>query len=349
MRTLEPQPDGAGLDPRPFNLERTLINRATRALNSSLDLDQVLATFLNEVCRILGVVGSSIWLLENRCAELVCLESSGAQCDKVKGWRIPAIAGIVGWIASKGRGIIVKDTRKDKRHFKKVDETTGIEVRSILGAPLKVRDKVIGVVQVVDTAVDRFDASHLGLLEGLAGNAAISIENARLYEKARQEIAERRKAEAQLKKKERLLKQNAETLKETNAALRVLLRRRDMDKVEFEERVLVNVKELIEPYAAKLRLTRLSGTQAALLGILESNLRDIISPFARRMSSRLLGLTPKELQVATLIKHGKTTKDIAAVLGISHRTIDTHRRNLRVKLGIHKQRANLRTHLLSLQ
>ncbi len=172
---------------------------------------------------------------------------------------------------------------------------------------------------------------------------------ARLFEKAQQEIAFRRKTESVLRKKERELQINALNLKEANTALKVLLRRRDEDKIEFEERILFNVKELIEPYLEKIKRTRLNDNQNALLEILESNLNDIISPFARRMSSKFLSLTPKEIQIANLIKQGKTTKDIAAFMNVSNRTIDTHRKNLRAKLGIGKQRANLRTHLLSIQ
>jgi len=152
-----------------------------------------------------------------------------------------------------------------------------------------------------------------------------------------------------LRKREKDLKINALNLQEANTALKVLLRRRDEDKIEFEERILFNVKELIEPYFEKIKRTRLNENQRALLEILESNLLDLISPFARRLSSKFLSLTPKEIQIANLIKQGKTTKDIAGFMGVSNRTIDTHREKLRMKVGIGKKRANLRTHLLSIQ
>lgn len=331
------------------NSELQLLIQAARALNSSLKLEDVLVAVLHEISQLLGAVGSSIWLVERKKKELVCLQSAGEQADRVKGWRIALDAGIVGWVATKGEGVVVRDTRKDKRHFKNVDKETGIEIRSILGAPLTVKDDVIGVLQVVDSKVNRFNRSHLKLLEGLADNAAIAIENARLFEKARRELAQRRASEKKLRKHERELKINALNLNEANTALKVLLKRRDQDKMDFEERILFNLKELVEPYFIKLRKTRLNENQTALLDILESNLMDLISPFARRMSSKFLSLTPKEIQIANLIKQGRTTKDIAEVMGVSNRTVDTHRKNLRTKLGIGKKRANLRTHLLSLQ
>ena len=84
------------------------------------------------------------------------------------------------------------------------------------------------------------------------------------------------------------------------------------------------------------------------LGIIESNLNDIISPFVCGLSINLLNFTPTELQVANLVKQGKTTKEIASILNLSAKTIEFHRDNIRKKLGIKNRKINLRTHLLSL-
>jgi len=330
-------------------LELKLLNKAVQKLNSSLELDRVLVSILTQISKMLGVVGGSVWLIDEKSGELVCFQSAGEQSEIVRGWRLSPGTGIVGWVAKNEKSVIVKDTRKDKRHFKKIDKITGLEIRSILSVPLKIRDSITGVIQVVDSHPNRFRVAHRKLLEGLSGHAALSIENARLFEKAQKQILVRRRAEKRLKKSESELKINSLNLKEANTALKVLLRRRDEDKVEFEERILFNVKELIEPYFDKIKGTKLNSSQKALLEILESNMMDIISPFARRMSSKFLSLTPKEIQIANLVKQGKTTKDISAIMGVSNRTIDTHRKNLRIKIGIGKKKANLRTHLLSIQ
>lgn len=331
------------------NRDQRFLSRAIRILNSSLDLNQVLVTVLNEMSQMLRVVGGSIWLRDQGTGEMACIQSAGEQSDVVRGWRLAPGTGVVGWVAAEGKSVTIRDTREDRRHFKKIDKLTGLEIRSILCVPLKLRGRIIGTLQAVDSGTDRFNRDHLKMLEGLADHAAVSIENARLYEKAKAELAERRKTERILRKREKELEVNALNLKEANTALKVLLKRRDEDKIEFEERILFNVKELIEPYFDKIKRTRLNENQRTLVEILESNLLDIISPFARRLTSKFLSLTPKEIQIANLIKQGKTTKDIAGFLGVSNRTVDTHRKNLRIKLGIDKKRANLRTHLLSIQ
>jgi DNA-binding CsgD family transcriptional regulator len=112
--------------------------------------------------------------------------------------------------------------------------------------------------------------------------------------------------------------------------------------------VLTNVKELIEPYFEKINKTDLDEYQKAFLSIIESNLREITSPFTRKMSIKNLNLTPTEIRIANLIRHGSPTKKIAEIMKISPRTVDTHRKNIRKKVGLERKRANLRSYLLSL-
>ena len=84
------------------------------------------------------------------------------------------------------------------------------------------------------------------------------------------------------------------------------------------------------------------------LNILESNLDNIVSPFINRLSAAYKTLTPKEIQIAELIKQGKRSKEIAELFGISVGTVLTHRNKIRKKLELKSKDANLRSHLLSL-
>ena len=172
---------------------------------------------------------------------------------------------------------------------------------------------------------------------------------AKLTKAARQlkvELTERKRAEKALKKREAALQAQAIELKETNKALRVVLKRMNEDKKRLEERVSLNIKGLVAPYAAKLKKSGLDAKQMAYLSVLESNLNDIVSPFAHKFSSKHSGLTPSEIQTACLVKDGKTTKEIAELLSLSLRTVECHRSNIRKKIGIKNKKVSLRTQLL---
>ena len=144
------------------------------------------------------------------------------------------------------------------------------------------------------------------------------------------------------------MKAKSTNLAEANTALKILLKRREEDRVELEEKVLSNMNELIKPYLEKLKRGKLTDKQKAYIYILESNINDIVSPFVQRLSSKFLKLTPTEIQVTNLIKQGRITKEIADIMNLASSTINFHRDNIRIKTGIKNKKTNLRTYLLSL-
>ena len=137
-------------------------------------------------------------------------------------------------------------------------------------------------------------------------------------------------------------------LEEMNTALKVILDQRNEDRVRIEETILSNLKELVFPYIRSLKKLERNKQKSAYLEIVESNLNSIIEPFSRRLSSKFINLTPMEIKVADLIKHGKSTKEIAEMFSLSQKTVETHRSIIRRKLGLTHKKANLRTFLLSL-
>jgi DNA-binding CsgD family transcriptional regulator len=132
-----------------------------------------------------------------------------------------------------------------------------------------------------------------------------------------------------------------------NTALKVLLRQREGDKRDLEEKILANAKEILLPYLENLKRTKLDESQSATVHVIETSLNDIISPFIHSLTTKYLNMTPREVQVAMLVKEGKTTKEIAEMLHVSTGAIDFHRNNLRVKLGLKNQKTGLRIHLMS--
>ncbi|WP_052515215.1 PAS domain S-box protein [Dethiosulfatarculus sandiegensis] len=163
------------------------------------------------------------------------------------------------------------------------------------------------------------------------------------------DVTRLKQTEDALRRHKQELKGKTVNLEEVNAALRVLLKKREEDKREFEERIMANVRELVTPYIAKLKKTHLAERQRAYLEILENNLNDLTTPFVDSLSRSFQKLTPSEIRVAALVREGKSSKEIAEILFVSPRTVEFHRDQIRRKLGLSGRKVNLRSFLLSLR
>lgn len=152
----------------------------------------------------------------------------------------------------------------------------------------------------------------------------------------------------ELKQRESELRKKALDLQELNTALKVVLKRVEMDKIEIQENVTANMNETIKPYLKKLEEICSTDKQRTYLDLINSEINNITSSLSIKLSSKYLKLTTSELNIANLVKHGKRTKEIAELLNISCQTIDSHRNNIRKKLGIRNKKVDLRTHLLSM-
>ena len=162
------------------------------------------------------------------------------------------------------------------------------------------------------------------------------------------DVTNEKVVEKALKEREIELKRKNLRLEELNSALKILLEKRDEDKKVLEEKVLMNIKNLIIPYIVKLKKTPLNDRQDVFVEIIQSNIDDILSPFAHKLSYKYLNFTPTELQVADLVKQGLRTKEIADLLNSSPETVSGHRKSMRKKLNLKDKKSNLRTHLLSI-
>ena len=145
------------------------------------------------------------------------------------------------------------------------------------------------------------------------------------------------------------LEQKTKSLEETNIALRVLLDQRDKDKKQIEKNMLYKIEKLIFPYLDKLKEKKVDSEGNVYLNIIESNLKEITSTISPDLLSQFSKLTPAEIEVADLIRRGKTTKEIAQLLRLATATIATHRKNIRKKLSLTNKKMNLQTVLATNQ
>ena len=167
------------------------------------------------------------------------------------------------------------------------------------------------------------------------------------------DVTEKKQVEEELKQVyidlETKVKERSFELSELNTSLKVLLRKSEEDKSELEEKVLSNMNKLILPILNKIKRDPLSNRQMNSLITVESNLKKITSTFSRTLSLEYSLLTPTEIQIANLLKEGKTSKEIVELTSSTLSTINFHRRNLRKKLGLKNKNKNLKNHLLSIQ
>ena len=155
------------------------------------------------------------------------------------------------------------------------------------------------------------------------------------------DITEKKQAEEDLKTKSR-------NLEETNTALKVLLTHRENDQEEIEQKLLSNIKELVIPYVERLATTSLDAQQEAYLDIIRAHLNEVLSPFLVTMKARYSKFTPREIEVADLIRNGKTSREIAVLLHVTPSAVHLHRHHIRNKLGLKHRKVNLQSFLASL-
>ncbi len=159
----------------------------TKFVNSTLNLDALLNRMLEISTDVLNAEAGSILLLDEEKDELVFAAATGEKSDKIKEIRVPVGEGVVGWVAREDKDVLIADAQNDPRFFKKADQKTKFKTKTIVAVPLKTKEKLIGVVEVLNKKDNSlFNEEDVNLLEALANQAAVAIENAKLYENLKQ-------------------------------------------------------------------------------------------------------------------------------------------------------------------
>jgi GAF domain-containing protein len=167
------------LDQEVGRLNRLL--EVTTLLTSTLKLEEVLELILSSASDVLDAETSSLFLLDDDTGELSVVVATGQPAEEVVEQRVPAGEGIAGWVVANQEAADVADPASDERFYRGIDEKTGFETRNLLAAPLRTRERVIGVVEVINKRSGTFSERDVELATALASHAAVAVDNARLY------------------------------------------------------------------------------------------------------------------------------------------------------------------------
>ena len=166
------------------NRELTLLSHSAQAFNASLNQRETLITISQAVQHLLEVTACRAWIVDSLSGELVYQQTrrrtDQPESDKRLWWG----EGLAGWVAEHNQSLIVPDIQTSTLRFKEIESETDRMIRAVAGVPLRVKGKVIGVLQALDATPNRFNEADLSLMEPLASTAAIALENAQLYEQA---------------------------------------------------------------------------------------------------------------------------------------------------------------------
>jgi signal transduction histidine kinase/DNA-binding response OmpR family regulator len=174
------------------NRDLTLLNNLGQSLTATLDMQQVIDRLLQAVTEIIGAEGGSVWLWdEEREGWLICRGAlHHGLSQSLVNLRLCPGEGIASWVAKTGKSTTVPYAPTDRRFSPNIDARTGYHTTSLLAMPLRVRDAVIGVLEVVNKKDGDFTEADCSLIETLAASGAIAIDNAHLVETLRQQTAE---------------------------------------------------------------------------------------------------------------------------------------------------------------
>ncbi|MBD3170546.1 MAG: PAS domain S-box protein [candidate division Zixibacteria bacterium] len=161
------------------------------------------------------------------------------------------------------------------------------------------------------------------------------------------DITESKNAEMQLKEYNEMLETERVALREKNTALKEILNQIEDEKIQIAQNLQSNVDRVIMPLLRKLE-DRIGQTEKEYLFLLRESLTEITSPFISKLETRFPKLTPREAEICNMIKNGMSSKEIALTLNASVNTINNHRKNIRRKLNITDEKANLCSILRSL-
>ena len=275
-------------------------------------------------------------VLDSLSAHIAIVDQQGVILDTNRAWRVFA----------QKNGMPEGYDSIGENYLDICDATEGEEGDHTRAVAAGIRDVIAGRVDefLYDYPCHSPDGPHWYYLRAIrmSGEGPVRIVV------SHEEITALKLTEEALRESEAQLTQQKVELEEANIALKVLLKQREGDKADLEQKVITNVKEMVMPYVEKLKRTALKPKDKRVVEIIDSHLQDIISPMIQKLANANIILTPQEIQVASLVKDGKASKEIADILNVAETTVHFHRKNLRKKFGLSNSQTNLRSYLISI-
>lgn len=168
------------------------LNEITRQLTSTLEQEPLLHNILTNAVNILNCEAGTLFMMDDQTGDLIFRVTSGPVAGNLLGQRLPAGTGVVGRAAQMRSPVIENDAQKSSARFAGTDKQTGFVSRSLLAVPMQIKDRVLGVIEVINRRDGLpFVADDQNILTAFAGQAAVAVENARLLALTDQELAAR--------------------------------------------------------------------------------------------------------------------------------------------------------------
>lgn len=159
-----------------------LFKNLAKMVDSVADLDNLLGVIVLAAMRVMNAKGSSLLLVDKTKDKLYFHTCIGDKGDDIKRYELGKGEGIAGWVAERGESLLIEDVTTDPRWSPKIARSVGFETRSIICAPLKVGDEVLGVLEVIDRADgEPLSSDDLERLEAFSDLAAGLLLKARIY------------------------------------------------------------------------------------------------------------------------------------------------------------------------
>ncbi len=302
-------------------------------------LEEGLTLILQTAIAMSGMESGGIFLKNTETKGLDLVSSVGLTQEFQDKVRHSSVGTFLWSYAMEKRNLHIR-TNKDLTPMSFED---GYRIVSVM--PMLAKDEVSGCLVVGSKVLAEIPERVLTALELLAAGSGNTLARMQTRQHLEAEIMVRREAEKALEVERLNLEEANRALIEANTALKVLLKHREEDKKELEEKVLANVQQLVMPHIEKLKRSSLDSLQQISVRFIESNLHEILSAFFRTMAA--FNFTRRELEVATLVREGKTTKEIATLLNVGKDAVDLLRYQVRKKIGLNKTKTNLQSYLKS--